>query len=252
MGINRAALKANAKLCIRETRPSPLLVALVLSATLLVINTLSSRLMVQPFVDAWRSGELAEILRRAEMMHPDEMYIYFERVFGNIQNRLSPISWLLGLALDLIVLILGAGFTIYSLNASRRAEVSYGNLLDGFGIFFRIIWLEIVMGVFIFLWSLLLFIPGIVAAYSYRQAFYLMLDHPEWPALRCIRESKLLMRGRKMELFVLDLSFVGWHLLTMIPFVDIWVLPYTTITFANYYNALVGRDAVREDAPPLW
>ena len=47
-----------------------------------------------------------------------------------------------------------------------------------------------------------------------------------------------MMNGRKGELFVLDLSFLGWNLLTVIPFVSIFVIPYTNFTYVNYYLAL--------------
>lgn len=69
-------------------------------------------------------------------------------------------------------------------------------------------------------------------------ALYIMLDNPQLSALDCIRASKQMMDGRKGELFVLDLSFLGWYLLALFPFVTIWVTPYTSITEVNFYLAL--------------
>lgn len=103
------------------------------------------------------------------------------------------------------------------------------------------LWLAILQGLFVFLWSLLLVVPGIIAAYRYRQALYLLLDHPEKSAWQCLRESAAVMRGHKWELFVLDLSFLGWMLLSaLFAPVSIWLDPYRAITNANYYNRLVG------------
>jgi uncharacterized membrane protein len=116
----------------------------------------------------------------------------------------------------------------------------FGELFDGFGMFFKFLWLNILIGIFTFLWSLLFVIPGIVASYRYRMAIYIMIDNPEFSAMECIRRSKAMMAGRKWELFVLDLSFIGWGLLTAIPFVSLYVSPYIEITVANYYNALSG------------
>jgi len=115
--------------------------------------------------------------------------------------------------------------------------------MDGFQHFLKIIGLNIVSGIFVFLWSLLFVIPGIVASYRYRQALYLLLDHPEMGIMECIRESKRLMRGHKAELFVLDLSFIGWALLSIIPFVSVYTLPYTESTYALYYDQLRRFDA---------
>lgn len=152
-----------------------------------------------------------------------------------------------GLLLNIISMILSAGFVIFLLNTIRMKEACYGNLLDGFGMFFRIIWLDILQTVFITLWSLLFIVPGIIAAYRYRLALYLLLDHPEMSAMDCIRESKRIMSGNKGQLFVLDLSFIGWWILAGIPivglFVRVWVVPYTQMTYALYYTTLTGTNA---------
>ena len=69
-----------------------------------------------------------------------------------------------------------------------------------------------------------------------------MLDHPEMSVLKCISESKRMMKGHKWELFVLDLSFIGWSFLALIPYigyaVQVWTLPYISTTLALYYEAL--------------
>jgi uncharacterized membrane protein len=59
-----------------------------------------------------------------------------------------------------------------------------------------------------------------------------------------------MMSGRKGELFVLDLSFLGWSLLMLFPFVAVWVLPYTSVTYTNYYLALRDMPQPGCDAPP--
>lgn len=65
----------------------------------------------------------------------------------------------------------------------------------------------------VFLWSLLLLIPGIVALYRYRQAWFIKVEHENLSARDCLRESARLMRGFKGRAFLLDLSFLGWILL---------------------------------------
>ena len=94
-------------------------------------------------------------------------------------------------------------------------------------------------GLFVFLWSLLFVIPGVIKSYSYSQAMYIIAENPELGALAAIRRSKLMMRGRKFDFFVLcELSFYPWFLL--LPFtlgiLAIWLVPYMELTVINFYN----------------
>jgi len=82
------------------------------------------------------------------------------------------------------------------------------------------------------------YLPMLVVSYFYRLADFFMLDHPEMSCLQCLTMSRLAMRGRKWELFKLDLSFLGWYILSVIPLVGVWVQPYVTITAAGFYDAV--------------
>ena len=99
------------------------------------------------------------------------------------------------------------------------------------------------VGLFTFLWSLLLFIPGIVKACSYSQAMYILAEDPGMGPMEAIRRSKEMMEGHKMEYFLLGLSFYGWALLGIFTFgiLYIWLIPYMQATFANYYRSLKGE-----------
>lgn len=96
-----------------------------------------------------------------------------------------------------------------------------------------------------FLWGLLFLIPGIIKNYSYSMAFFIYKDHiqsnPDISFLDCITESRKLMNGHKMDLFLLQLSFIGWYLLGLITFGIglIWVIPYKDAANANFYRHLV-------------
>ena len=222
MKISRPAIKQNAKTLISSTKPSPILVGLAYLGISLVLQFLSYSV----------SGELEAYLNTMEQV-----------LAGNL-DYIAPIpqptagGFLIGIAISLMLLMMNTGFTIYCMNVCRFIKSGVGNLFDSFAIFFRVLWLYILMFIFVYLWSLLLIIPGIVALYRYRMALYIMIDNPQLGALDCIRASKKMMDGRKGELFVLDLSFLGWALLTLVPFVTIWVTPYTAVTYTNYYLAL--------------
>lgn len=72
-------------------------------------------------------------------------------------------------------------------------------------------------GLFTFLWVLLFIIPGIIAAYSYYMVPYILTDNPEMSSRRALQLSKDMTQGHKLEIFVLELSFLGWYLLCWIP-----------------------------------
>ena len=103
-----------------------------------------------------------------------------------------------------------------------------------------------------FLWSLLFIIPGIVKSYSYAMTPYILLDRPELSATDAIKESEKMMNGHKMELFILDLSFIGWILLSMLTcgILVLYVEPYMMATKSAFYLELKGPDpepAVEEE-----
>lgn len=94
---------------------------------------------------------------------------------------------------------------------------------------------------FIFLWALLFIIPGIVKAYSYRMVPYIIKEHPEISGTQAITLSRQMMNGHKWNTFVLDLSFLGWHILSILTLgiLEIFfVTPYIQATDAELYKAL--------------
>lgn len=129
---------------------------------------------------------------------------------------------------------------------SRTGESpDLNNLFDGFkddfgGTFL----LGLLTTIFVMLWSMLFIIPGIVKSYAYSFAFYIKADHPDYDWQQCIEESKRLTQGHKGELFVLDLSFIGWVIVgsLCLGVGMLWVDPYMGLTKVNFYNDLVAND----------
>ena len=113
----------------------------------------------------------------------------------------------------------------------------------GFEDFWAAFKVTFLIGIYIFLWSLLFVIPGIVKAYSYSMSLYILAENKGKSARACIRESMMMTEGYKMDLFVLDLSFIGWLLLTAITFglAGIWVGPYMNATRTNAYRFLKAK-----------
>ena len=94
------------------------------------------------------------------------------------------------------------------------------------------------MSIRIFLWSMLFFIPGVVALYRYRFAFYNILTDDSVSAGEAIWRSCRQTRGMKWQLFVLDLSFLGGAVLANVTFglLNIWLTPYMTVCDLAYYE----------------
>ncbi len=87
---------------------------------------------------------------------------------------------------------------------------------------------------------MLLYIPGIIKSYSYAMTYYIAQDEPELSAEKCICKSMDMMKGHKMELFLLDLSFIGWILLCILTggIALLWVEPYYLSARAAFYEEL--------------
>ncbi len=127
------------------------------------------------------------------------------------------ISMCCTILMSLYGIVVGVGYYFYTMKVARNQnDAGYQDLSYGLNFVFKIILVTILTFIYIFLWSCLFVIPGIIASYRYRMAYYVLIDDPSISASEAIRRSKLLMAGRKMDLFVLDLSFLGWGILAVI------------------------------------
>jgi uncharacterized membrane protein len=128
-----------------------------------------------------------------------------------------------------------------NLGYGRRPEV--GDLFSQMRNILPAFCTQFLVGLFTFLWSLLLFVPGIIMGCAYSQAMYILADDPGIGPMEAIRRSKEMMEGHKMEYFVLCLSFYGWALLGAftLGILYIWLIPYMQATMANYYRSLKGE-----------
>lgn len=139
---------------------------------------------------------------------------------------------------------LSIGLCRVYLGMSKGVKANFGTFFSGFKCFWKSLGLYLLVIIFTLLWTLLFIIPGIIKVYSYSQAFYILAENPEMSPLECIKESQRLMKGHKWEFFVLELSFILWSLLTSVTFglAGIYVVPYMTMTFTNFYLALKAND----------
>lgn len=164
-------------------------------------------------------------------------------IFAGITSVVSSIY-------GMVFLIMGAfvfGLYLYFLTLIREKIGDFNLLFKAFsfsgknlGLFGKTLGLYLLMNLYIFLWTLLLIVPGIIAAYSYRIAFYLMIDNPEIGVSEALKQSKEMMYGYKSKLFFLDLSFIGWGLLCIFSFGIgfLWLSPYMLTSQTFFYEKL--------------
>lgn len=147
---------------------------------------------------------------------------------------------------------LETGVALVFLKLSYREPAEVGDLFQPFQNFVNTFFAGFLSAIFTFLWSLLFVIPGIVKALSYSQVYYIMCDHPEYTGREAIDASREMMRGHKGELFVLQLSFIGWFLLSALTFglLMFYVMPYYQSTLTEYYRYLKESRSESQDWQP--
>lgn len=154
----------------------------------------------------------------------------------------------LSIAASVAVLLLSGPFNlgihISALDVSRKQPVSVGSLFEGFKSFGDSLALYILNAIFIFLWSLLLVIPGIIKMYSYSMGYFILADRPDLSGNQARKRSMYLMKGHKWQLFCLDFSFIGWYLLSLLTLgiLAFWVYPYHMTARAEFYNELLVEE----------
>lgn len=164
-------------------------------------------------------------------------------LISGVVQSIPYVGWIVGIAIGGPLYF---GLITFFLNISRGDDAALDNIFIGFkdGRFEKNFITYILMTVLIFLWSLLLIVPGIIKGIAYSQAFYLMTDDPELSGMDALNKSEEMMDGHKMRYFILALSFLPWALLCILTFGIgfLWLAPYIQVTFAKFYDDLKGED----------
>lgn len=158
-------------------------------------------------------------------------------LYGIILSALSALLGVGGLLFGSILLI---GYYTILIEASINKKFNIEKIVSGLNgdtLANRIV-LSVIKNLYIFLWSLLFIIPGIVKSYAYALAEFIAMENPEMSASDCLRLSQERMDGHKKELFLLDLSFIGWHILCMFTFGIgyLFLAPYMAQTRIHYID----------------
>jgi len=191
--MNRRGLKQASRQCLRDAQISPMRMTLIflLCAYLVVVPGNILSYVLQCCLD--RLKGLSSI---------------------GLRNRYNLWITVITVIVNVAWLLWNAGYTAYTIRLSRGERAAFDDFYTGFRMFGKVLAVLVLQFLFIWLWSCLFLVPGLIAAYRYRMALFLQLDHPEYSAMECINRSKELTQGHKGELFVLDLSFLWYYLLS--------------------------------------
>ncbi|MCR5477775.1 MAG: DUF975 family protein [Lachnospiraceae bacterium] len=200
---------------------------------------------------------------------PEKISSQISDVMGHVGNAMeSPaakiamgIAGITVLFIVLIAVCIGVVFDAFVMNPielgckrffrrnlgekAQVANVAYG--FDADGHYKGIVKTLFQRDIFTFLWSLLFLIPGIIKAYEYRMMPYILAENPALDTAEVFARSKAMMKGQKWNAFVLDLSFLGWYILSVFTFGLLnlfFVSPYKKATNAALYEALKGEQNV--------
>ena len=154
--------------------------------------------------------------------------------------RITIKSGLLSLAAFLIGGVLQLGYARFLLKQHDGKALDFNDLFSQFDRFGTGFAQDFLRTLYTFLWSLLLIVPGIIAALSYAMTPFILEEHPELTASEAIARSKALMDGHKMDLFILNLSFLGWDILCALTanIGNLFLNPYKNAAYAVFYREI--------------
>ncbi len=155
---------------------------------------------------------------------------------GSILFVLGIVTFIIGGAIQL-------GYCRFNKNLIKGTNPQFQDIFSNMNLLGKALGLRIVTTVLILLWSLLLIVPGIIAAFRYSMAFYIMDDDPSVGIMEAIDRSKEMMRGNKGRLFCLEISFIGWALLCILTcgIGFFWLQPYSNAAVAAFYLEVSGQ-----------
>lgn len=201
----------------------------LLAGTVIGPSTYTSILMQDHLLSTGGSSNLMQMA--AALQDPD---------FVALQTKASAANSGLTLfqVFILFPLTLGVANAFRKLLVERDDNLVINAFHTGFKPYFHKVWGMLAMYILVFLWTLLLIIPGIIKKYSYSMTPYILHEYPELGASEAIHRSRMMMRGHKFDLFWLQLSFIGWFFLCLLTagIGFLWLVPYYQTAKAAFYE----------------
>ena len=150
----------------------------------------------------------------------------------------------------LLLFPLAVGVMLFMLRVVRNEQpLEVGIIFNPFNQYWRYVWANLRMAIFIFLWTLLLIIPGIIAGLRYSMTVYVMLDNPQYTAKEAMTESGAIMYGHKLQFFGYSLLFsliIFFGAVCTLGIGLLWLIPWSAGFIASFYDSIRRRDKAAE------
>ena len=158
--------------------------------------------------------------------------------YSVVNDKDGLLSSLLSIAMSLLLFIVTVGYAKFMLNFVNDKEYNLNQLWSYFGDWKNLATVWIHETIMIFLYFLLLIVPGIIKTISYSLVPYILLDDPNMSSGDVLDLSSKMMNGHKMDYFKLELSFIGWHLLAVLTLgiLEIWIAPYQATAMTKFLS----------------
>jgi len=178
------------------------------------------------------------ILSTKDGLHPE-----WEMMAVGMGTYIAVLAIVFAILYFVLGRIIELGYSRFQLDLVDENEAKIETLFQYFPHWKTAAIAGVLQTVYVFLWSLLFLIPGIIASYSYAMTSYILAEYPELTASEAITKSKEMMTGNRFRLFCLHFSFIGWDLLCMFTFGigNLWLIPYKQAATAAFYREISGR-----------
>ena len=178
-------------------------------------------------------------LEEEELRHIPKVLLPYIMMLASIGGILGIVRFIVGGPVKL-------GYCRFLLKMHDGEDAQVGDLFSRFDRFGDGFCLELLTSLYIMLWSLLFIIPGLVKAYAYAMAPFILEENPNMTPSEAINASRELMDGHKFDLFCLHWSFFGWALLSVLTLGigSLWLNPYMNAATAAFYRSIAGRPEI--------
>lgn len=197
------------------------------------------------------SAEYRRIARTA-LSNNFGMAIVITLVLAALASAVSAVTF--GIAPLFLTGAIAVGVSTAYIGLYRKGKLDFNDLFAAFNSnFVNAMVMGLLNALFVFLWSLLFFIPGIVAAYSYSMSSYILADNPGMDGAYALEVSKKLMKGKKGTLFCLHFSFIGWLILSALTggiLYIVYVGPYMQSATTAFYESIKNEVPVLNNSRP--
>ena len=158
----------------------------------------------------------------------------------------GELSYRAGFPIGIFLYFVTVGLTYFMVKFINNKEHNLKDLFYFAKDYVRTFLTGLLQSIFIFLWALLLIVPGIIKAIAYSLVPFILADekYKDLGYMDVLKKSEELMKGHKADYFVLQLSFIGWHLLAILTLgiLEIWVIPYETTATYKFLDDIMKTD----------